>query len=349
MTYRFRCSLAGILLVFFSVLAGCGSSGGNEDQSSSEEDVDESPPAAEPAEATLAEEPAGRVVEVGNGPEGIVADPATGLVAVGLREPAELALVDGGSGEVLQSVELPEAPRHLGLTGPGGPVLVPVESGAGSLVQVSLPEGEVVAETAVGTIPHDAASAPNGRIFVANEFSDTLSVIEDGAEVETVEAPQQPGGVAVTSDGAVGVLGVKSLTLEVFDSDTLESLGTLDAGDGPTHLVAGPDDRFYVTDTRGGSILVYEPRPEPELLYSLPLPGSPYGIDVDPERGHLWVTLTAENRVVQFALEEDALRELASYPTVAEPNTVAVNTANGRVFVTGGADGELQILDPRSG
>ena len=346
MTYWFRCYLAVILLVLFSVLAGCGPNGASEDQSSSEETADESPPAAEPAEATLAEEPAGVVVEVGNAPEGIVADPETGLVAIGFREPPELALVDGGSGEVLRSTELPEAPRHLSLVGRGGPVLVPAEAGAGSLVQVGLPEGEIVAETAVGTIPHDAASAPNGRIFVGNEFSDTLSVIEDGDEVETVDAPQQPGGVAVTSDGAIGVLGVKSLTLEVFDSETLESLGTLDAGDGPTHLVAGPENRFYVTDTRGGAMLVYEARPEPELLYSLPLPGSPYGIAVDPERGHLWVTLTAENRVVQFALEDDTLRELASYPTVAEPNTVAVDTASGRVFVTGAANGELQLLDP---
>jgi hypothetical protein len=51
--------------------------------------------------------------------------------------------------------------------------------------------------------------------------------------------------------------------------------------------------------------------------------------------------------VVQLALEEGTLRELARYPTVREPNTVAVDTASGRVFVTGRADGELQILDPQ--
>ena len=68
---------------------------------------------------------------------------------------------------------------------------------------------------------------------------------------------------------------------------------------------------------------------------------------MDPERGQLWVTLTEENQVVQLALEEGTLRERARYPTVREPNTVAVNPSSGRVFVTGRADGELQILDPR--
>ena len=40
-------------------------------------------------------------------------------------------------------------------------------------------------------------------------------------------------------------------------------------------------------------------------------------------------------------------RELARYPTVRQPNTVAVDPASGRVFVTGSRDGTLQILDPR--
>jgi DNA-binding beta-propeller fold protein YncE len=40
-------------------------------------------------------------------------------------------------------------------------------------------------------------------------------------------------------------------------------------------------------------------------------------------------------------------REIARYPTVRQPNSVAVDPASGRVFVTGKADGQLQILEPR--
>ena len=108
-----------------------------------------------------------------------------------------------------------------------------------------------------------------------------------------------------------------------------------------------PGDRFYATDTRGDAVLIYDSGPEPERVGRVPLPGRPYGIAVDPGRGHLWVTLTAENELVQFDLEGDTLRELARYPTVSEPNTEAVDTSSGRVFVAGRADGELQILDPR--
>jgi len=338
MTYPLRPSLVAITLVaILFALVGCGSEQGSAEQDASEQGASEesTPPAPEPA---------GEVIEVGNEPEGIVADPETGLVAVGLRDSDQLALVDGSSGEVVRNVELPESPRHLSLAGPGGPVLVPAES-ANTLVQVSLPEGEIIAETTVGTSPHDAAAAPNGRIFVGNELGDTASVIEDDREVETIETAQQPGGVAVTDDGLVGIVSVGELVLEVFDASTLDSLGRADAGEGPTHIVAGPENRFYVTDTSGDAILIYEARPEPEQVDSVSLPGQPYGIAIDPERGHLWVTV--EESLVQFALEGDTLRELARYPTVSKPNTVAVDTASGRVFVADRANGELQILDPQ--
>jgi len=338
MTYPLRPSLVAITLVaILFALVGCGSEQGSAEQDASEQGASEesTPPAPEPA---------GEVIEVGNEPEGIVADPETGLVAVGLRDPGQLALVDGNSGEVVRNVELPESPRHLSLAGPGGPVLVPAES-ANTLVQVSLPEGEIIAETTVGTSPHDAAAAPNGRIFVGNELGDTASVIEGDREVETIETAQQPGGVAVTDDGLVCIVSVSGLVLEVFDASTLDSLGRADAGEGPTHIVAGPENRFYVTDTSGDAILIYEARPEPEQVDSVSLPGQPYGIAIDPERGHLWVTV--EESLVQFALEGDTLRELARYPTVSKPNTVAVDTASGRVFVADRANGELQILDPQ--
>ncbi|MGH3089727.1 MAG: SMP-30/gluconolactonase/LRE family protein, partial [Rubrobacteraceae bacterium] len=252
----------------------------------------------------------------------------------------------GESGEVERRVDITGRARHLDLFAPGGPVLVPVER-SDVFLQVGLPEGEVVEETPVGEFPHDAA-AYEDRIFVLNEFESTASVIEDGEITDTFETPFQPGGVATTDGGVVGIVGVRGLAVEFYEADTLDSLGRLEAGEGPTHVVAGPGERFYVTDTRGGALLVYDASgPEPEMVESAPLDGgSPYGIAIDRERDELWVTLVAGNRVVRYDVGGDAPEEIESYPTVRQPNTVAVNPESGRVFVAGAEGGELQIFDP---
>ena len=265
---------------------------------------------------------------------------------MGLRNPDQLALIDGDSGEVIRKIDLPESPRHLSLAAPGGPVLVPAER-ADVLAQVGLPEGGIFQTTPVGDFPHDAAAAPNGRIFVLDEQASTISVIKNDEVIETLETLSFPGGAAATKDGLIGVVAVRGLGLEVFDSESLESIGRIDAGEGPTHVVADPDGRFYVADTRGDAVLVFEAQPELERVARIPLDdGAPYGIAIDPEREHLWVTLTAENEVVQYDISGEEPEELERYFTARQPNTVAVNSESGRIFIGGRQASRLQILEP---
>lgn len=307
--------------------AGCGSSA-------------ELPPAAEPAASPpLTRAPAGKVVRIGGNPEGIAADPRTGLVAIGVRNPDALLLVDGASRRIVRRVRLPESPRHLQLARAGGPVLVPAER-ANELVRVPLPRGPI-SRARVGTFPHDA-SAEGGRVFVADERADSLSVLEGRRTVATLDAPVQPGGLA-SADGRVAVVAVRERALEVFDARSLRSLGKAPAGVGPTHVVT-LGGRFYVVDTAGGALLEFGLEPGLTLRSRFALRGSPYGVAVDPVRRRIWVTLTALNRVVELSDDGRALRR---FPTVRQPNAVAVDSRSGRVFLASRTDGELQVIDAR--
>jgi hypothetical protein len=58
------------------------------------------------------------------------------------------------------------------------------------------------------------------------------------------------------------------------------------------------------------------------------------------------VTLTERNEVVVFDLTAEAPRELARFPTLQQPNTVAVDPATGRVFIASPTRGAVQLLDP---
>lgn len=342
-THRLRhCAAASVLAACLFALAGCGEKA-EPDPASAGPRIPYPPTAAEPARAPAPpREPAGRVVEVGNGPEGVAFDPETGLVAVGLREPNVLALVDGASGTIRRRVPLPGAPRHLELARPGGPVLVPAE-GADALIEVSLPGGERRV-TRVGDQPHDAA-ALGGSLFAIDELGSTLSEVRAGRLARQVPVDVQPGGVATVGD-RLAVISVQAYTIELYDpARGLAGAGSRQAGLGPTHVAVDADRRLYVTDTRGDALIVYDTEPRLRWIARLPLPGSPYGLAVDAERRRVWVTLVGRNELVEIE-GGPRPRRLRSFPTVRQPNTLAVDPRSGRVAVASRTDGTLQLVDP---
>jgi hypothetical protein len=301
----------------------------------------------EPAKAPpLTRRPAGTVVALPGGPEGLAVDVRDSILAVGVRAPDGVALVDTATGRERRLVRLPGAPRHLQFAGPAGPLLVPLE-GPGRLVQIALPGGRVIADTRVGRQPHDAAAA-GSLVFVGNEYSDTVSLVRGGRQVAVEPAPVQPGGVAAARDGSVVVVvGVRGRRIEAYAADG-RALGTAPAGVGPTHVRAGPGGLFYVADTEGNAVLIFRVGTDgPHQVGSVPTgPGTPYGIAVDGRRGLVYVTLTAANRLESFRISARSLVPDQTWPTVRQPNDVAVDEATGRVFVAGRADGQLQLIDP---
>jgi len=337
-----RLHVLTVLVLLVVVVTGCGKESDRPGNSAPEPKLSA---AAEPSEAPEpTRPPTGRVVAIGPIAEGVVADSQTKLLAVGLRDPYRLALVDTGTGEVRQEVPLPGHLRHLQLRAPGGPVLIPAES-ADQLLEVKLPSGEVSAPVKVGKFPHDATATTNGTVLVADEFGGTVSVVEGGRVVHTFDDATQPGGLAAVGE-KVGMVDVRENTLTVYDSATRKRIAELPAGDGPTHVVADKHQRLAVVDTRGGAILIYELTPKPRQVARLELPGGPYGVTYDPTRDRIWVTLTARNEVVAIDMSSAQPRVQERFPTLRQPNTVAVDSTTGRVFVASPTEGALELIDP---
>ncbi len=301
--------------------------------------------APEPATAPpLTQRPAGQVVALPGGPEGVAVDARDAIVAVGIQQPPGVALVDAGTGRERQLIRLAGAPRHLELAGPAGPLLVPLENNR-ELVQLALPGGAVISSTRVGQHPHDAAAA-GSLIFVGNEFSNTVSLVRGGRQVAVEPGPLQPGGVA--ADGSfVLVVGVRGRRVEAYAADG-RVLGSAPAGAGPTHVQAGPGGLFYVADTEGNAVLVFRVTASgPRQVAAVPTEqGTPYGIAVDLRRGLVYVTLTATSRLESFKIRGTSLVPDQTWPAVRQPNSVAVDDATGRVFVAGRTDSQLELIDP---
>lgn len=301
----------------------------------------------EPARApALTRAPAGTVVAMPGSPEGLAVDDPDGIIAVGLRGPDGVALVNVMTGQVRMVVRLPGAPRHLQLAGPTGPVLVPAEQ-VNQLFQIALPSGKVIADTRVGHQPHDAAAA-GPVVFVGNEYSNTVSLVRGGRQIAVEPAPLQPGGVAAARNGsAVVVVGVRGRQIEAYAPDG-RPLGTAPVGAGPTHVRAAPNGLFYVADTEGNAVIFFRVTSRgPQQVGSVrTLCCTPYGIAIDGKRSLVYVTLTATNRLESFRISGGGLVLDRVWPTVRQPNDVAVDEATGRVFVVGSDDHQLQLIDP---
>lgn len=326
-------------------LSGCGSLSASE-----------LPPAAEPRESPpLTEEPAGRVVTVGpplsalvedretspgGAPEGLAFDPASGVLAVGLRRPAELALLEGATGRVLRRVPLPAGPRHLAAG--GGVFGVPAEM-ADRLLAIRARDGRILSDLPSGRQPHAIGVRESGEVVVGAEGGAAVDVVRGGETTGQFEVAEQPGGVIALDGGRVAVISVRERVVEVFDANG-RRVGREPAGVGPTHGVYR-NGVLWVTDTQGDALLVFRLDPELRLDRRLRLRTGPYGIALDPVTERLWVTLTGSNRVAELPAHGRP-HVLASYPTVRQPNDVAVDSRTGRVFVGGRADGVVQLIDP---
>lgn len=324
--------LVAALLAGALGLAACGGSGS------------EFGPAAEPAESPPTEaKPAGRVTYIGEGAEGIVFDPASGLVAVGLREPYRLGFVDPETLKLKERYLIPNPLRHLAVAPEGGLIAAPAES-ANRLFTIAPGKG-IVDDIETGEHPHDAAFA-DGRIYVADEFGDTVTVVEDGELDETLPGPAQPGGIAAVEDRFIAVIAVSERVLQVYDTVNNGRLGKIPAGVGPTHIEALGDEVF-VADTEGDMLRRFQVDADPRETGSVAAPGAPYGIAIDPGRQIVWVTLTATNQLAGYRINDDSMRRIATFPTIRQPNSVTVDPVTGNLFVVSRTTGQMQLISPR--
>lgn len=323
-------------VVVTCLLAACGSSNANGSDGSGGPGPGKGLGAAEPSVApTQTAVPYGQTVEVGSGPEGIVYDPQTGMLAVGVRNPDRLVLVDAATLRVTKQIPIAGHVRHLQLAGPGGPVIVPEED-ADTLALVAIPGGTTTS-FAVGKSPHDATAVDGGYV-AGDEFGRSFTLVT-GHTARTVTEVDQPGGVVGYGD-TFALVDVGDFSVSTWNVSDGTKIAQLPAGSGPTHG-ARVGDKLVVTDTRGGHLITYRENPLKQLS-SIDLPGGPYGIAVDPTGPVVWVTLTATNQVVGYDVSGDTPRELERLTTVDQPDTVAADGAD--IWVAGKRAGVVQHL-----
>lgn len=328
----------GVLVTTLAVLAAC-----------SGDSAQPLVPVAAPATAPLpTTAPAGEVVG-GGAVRALAVDPATRTLAVATDDRVLLSgLEDPGA----VAREVPLTGPAAALTVADGALLVAVPDAASSteavslteaasLIEIRLPEGTPRATTGLDG-PVRAAVTVGDRTVVA--LGNSVAVREADGAVRTIGGFADAAQLVPVGDRVV-VLDRARTSLTLLDPAVGEAGPALRVGDGATSAVGDRFGRILVLDTREGELLVVAG--DPLLLRQrYPVPGSPYGLAYDPQRDLAWITLTARNEVVGLDVAGGEPVERHRFPTVQQPDSVAVDPSSGHVFVGSASGAGLQVIDP---
>lgn len=294
-------------------------------------------PAASPAGGQA---PVGTVLPLGGPATAIVVDPDTRTVATAVTNPPRLLLSSLDSPAPARSVALPGPAADISLAAPGGPLLVPVKT-PGALVRVPLDGGAPTRIDLDGAARN--ATVVGGRTVVA--LGNRLEVLEADRPVRTITSNFADVTRLAPAGAKVAVLDGARSAITLVDPVSGAVGATVRAGNGAADLATDRFGRLLATDVRDGEFLALAG--DPLLLRQrFPLPGAPYGLAYDPRRDLAWITLTARNEVVGLDVAGGEPVVSHRYPTVHQPDSVAVDPVSGRVFVASASGVGLQVIDP---
>ncbi|MGJ0118156.1 VCBS domain-containing protein [Williamsia sp. MIQD14] len=191
--------------------------------------------------------------------------------------------------------------------------------------------GVVVQTIDVGNGPLSAAVGSDGRVYVTNQGDNSVSVINDGAVETTIDLGARPVGVAAGADGRVYVATGSGVS--VINNGAVES--TIAVGAGPDGIAVGPDGRVYVTQIDGGSVAVIR---DGVVESTIRVGAGPDGVGVAPD-GTVYVSNSRSNSV--SVIKNGVV--VSTIAVGAAPNRVAVGP-DGTVYVTNSSSNTVSVI-----
>ncbi|QNG18729.1 hypothetical protein G4H71_21985 [Rhodococcus triatomae] len=311
-----------------------------------DEDVSSLAPATVPQSPPAASTPAGSLYIVGRMIDSTTFDPVTRSVVVVTDERRTVLLLPTDDLDApAREITLDDAVASASDAGDGTMLLamngqvarLDVATGRVDAVPV---DGQVLAAAQLSD-GRVAAGLDNGEIHILDQESDSPQ-----GEAERITGLSGVDGLAVAGDTLTALDRSQTSVTAVTVADG--SLGlALRAGDGASALTSDHFDRVLVTDTLGDELLVYS-TDELMLRQRFPTGGQPYAVAYDDSADRVWVTLPTTNEVVGYDLSTGVGVETARFPTVRQPNSLAVDADGDLLIGSATGDGLQRIPTGRS-
>ena len=213
-----------------------------------------------------------------------------------------------------------------------------------------------------------APASSSTRIYVTNEFSGDLSIIDPGLRRVTgrVALGKRPRGITPSPDGRLLYIalsgspvagpGVDESTLPAADK-AADGIAVFEIGSGrvlrvlrgvsdPETVAVSPDGtRLYIASEDTGQLVIMDAR-SGVVHAALPVGGEPEGVAVSPDGSLVYATSEEDSQVAVIDTLRNAVR--ARVRVGLRPRNALFAPAGDRAFVPGENDSSVTAIDVRS-
>ena len=216
--------------------------------------------------------------------------------------------------------------------------------------QISSEGGVSQPGVAVDSYPIGVAVNPvTKKVYVTNEFSNTLSVINGvtDSKADTISVGSFPYGVAVNPfNDRVYVTNRGSNTVSVIDGPTSTKLSNISVGNSPVGIAVNPSSNWiYVANINSGTVSVMDGITN-KVTDTITVGKAPYGVAVNPVTNKVYVTNIQSNSI--SVIDGKTNKVTGTITVGTSPVGVSANPVTNKVYVTNIQSSTVSVIDGKT-
>jgi YVTN family beta-propeller protein len=216
---------------------------------------------------------------------------------------------------------------------------------------------KVVDTVSVGNRPLAITYNPsNNNIYVANTFSDTMSVIDSSKNnnvISNIAVGHFPGnsssGVAYNSkNGNMYAANIGSDSLSEIDGSNNVVISSIKQLSNPAGIAYdSANSHIYITNNKANSVSVIDTLRNNRVIATIPVGISPSAIIFDSDNGHVYVANTGSDnsRDTVSVIDTSTNKVIATIVVGNAPNGITLDSSRGKIYVTNTFSNTVSVID----
>lgn len=190
-----------------------------------------------------------------------------------------------------------------------------------------------------------AMAEPTNRVFVTNERSNTVSVINgETLELEAeIKVGKRPRGIGLSPDRSELYIALgEEDAIEVIDPKTLKVTRRFDSGSDPETFAVHPNGNLYISNEDAGLASAFNPKTG-EKVMEIQVGLEPEGVAISPDGKKVMVTSESSNMLHVISVPEHQI--IANILVGARPRDATFTADSLTAYATSEISGEVKKID----